>query len=875
MTRFHEALPDMPDAVAAGVAATGAVAAAVSDALGGGAWVCGTCTVRNSGHSGAECATCGSPRGAWRCGACTLQNAPTAMSCGGCGGPRPTGAGAPPLPPPPRDTGAAAAPAGGGGAAAAAAEAAREASRLLLAGIVESKAAADAAAVPPGDGPGMQTPTWLSRCVNAFRDPLQHEIASGLPSRCAFVDSLTATAAPFSPFLVTPAAREAVGWVLQQAREAVPAGGADVDVARALDLDTEMVMEQEQEVEQEQEQEQQLQVQTMVACGRDDGDARQWPVVALAHPTALLADSEEFYPLAVLRLTPRAAPLTQAPPELFLSENHARFLHEHSLPRRLRNVVVLLQWTPLAPGGGGRLRATPLVVALSLAEAESLRRALHTRHPAISSANSPGVVLVTPRGRELDLCLPPLAAAAELGAPPTRPARPPAPPPAAAPALTDEEELAAALALSLGEATEAAAPSVAEASSGAAAAAAGAGAPEDGIARGMEPAARLVAVRQVARFFNCEWFYDDDQVIALLRGLAGSSRGARAAFFEACLRCRRRDRAEWKGTDLEVVFTQADERRLTRLAAAADAVRRAVRARYPSLAAAFAAFDADADGWLSVRELARALTGLGLGITHDEVTELVAAADSNGDGFLNFGEFAGKFYDATMSRNGGGGSSGRSADVVLAEADAVRLAAPSLVSSLLARVRVGPAAVANPTAALEDLVYGDAPVLAREASYDAAEEDAGADAGGGAVERGLGAVFDVGRALNLGAPVLAGTGLYALFQAEGVVSSRPGQYPSIVARGLAISSGCWYYEAAVLRPGRGRVGWASHVFAPGGGKGVGDDAGSCGVGCGSDSEGLALHTAGAGAAAGAPSWRAGDVVCCTVRCAQQLRRRWW
>ena len=99
----------------------------------------------------------------------------------------------------------------------------------------------------------------------------------------------------------------------------------------------------------------------MIVCpARDDGDAIAWAVKDLAHPTALTVDSETFYPLSTFKVTPRS-PALHFPGHLLLSENHARFLHNHTLPRRLRNVVVVLEWTPVAgdPAAAGLPPAPP------------------------------------------------------------------------------------------------------------------------------------------------------------------------------------------------------------------------------------------------------------------------------------------------------------------------------------------------------------------------------------------------------------------------------------------------------------------------------------------------------------------------------------
>lgn len=114
-----------------------------------------------------------------------------------------------------------------------------------------------------------------------------------------------------------------------------------------------------------------------------------------------------------------------------------------------------------------------------------------------------------------------------------------------------------------------------------------------------------------------------EQIILLIKGLGRIPKDRRIEFYEACVRSRRRDRVDWRGTELEVVFVHSDERKLMRLQEHALAVRRAVRERFPTLVDAFTAFDSDKDNWLGYRELQAAITGLGLGIGPDDVVELI------------------------------------------------------------------------------------------------------------------------------------------------------------------------------------------------------------------------------------------------------------
>jgi len=68
---------------------------------------------------------------------------------------------------------------------------------------------------------------------------------------------------------------------------------------------------------------------------------------------------------------------------------------------------------------------------------------------------------------------------------------------------------------------------------------------------------RLVDVAvQCLRFMNCEMFFTDNELALLLHGLLGSNIRDRLAFFSESLRLRRRERHLWEDTPLAKVFTE-------------------------------------------------------------------------------------------------------------------------------------------------------------------------------------------------------------------------------------------------------------------------------------------------------------------------------
>ena len=216
--------------------------------------------------------------------------------------------------------------------------------------------------------------------------------------------------------------------------------------------------------------------------------------------------------------------------------------------------------------------------------------------------------------------------------------------------MDEETALRLALEMSLGADTAATTPSAPAAAPAPAADAAAAPAPVAAPAPPAPPAPAVPGLltsvstpeesmeilRQVSRYFNCELFFEEEQVISLIRGLSSVPKANRIEFFETAVRSRRRDRMDWRGTDIEAVFVHSDEHKLMRLQDLATRVRSAVRSRYGSLLEAFSAFDADGDSWLSYRELQSAIQGLGLDVAADDAVELILQADRNADGFLDY-----------------------------------------------------------------------------------------------------------------------------------------------------------------------------------------------------------------------------------------------
>lgn len=441
----------------------------------------------------------------------------------------------------------------------------------------ESKGAEDAAAELWLVDTTVAT-TWLGKCIMVFCEELDLQVRDTVPRPVAFSEVLENIAEEHSDFLGLPGAAEAKAKVLE---EAATATTVNVD----LSLGTEMVQEQEQEEDQEQQVQQTKQ--RVPVCAKDPTPQQPWEVAALAHPTQLITASGTFYALADFRTRTDAEPLP-FPRSVLLTDNYARRHHSHSLPRRLKNVTITLDWQ--APGTE---ESALRLVMLSLAEAEALRRAIHLGHHALATgeelsaepAERAGKALARLRlvdGRLLDFSPPEL------------------------------EDVAAA-----------------------------GGATDDAVA-----ASPLDIAVSTVRFFDNQMWFSEHQLIALLEAVKEATVDQRQQFFKEVIRSRRRDRQAWEDTSLAGVFAHRDAEHLVRLRVWARVVREAIESRGWTLRHAFDEFDIAGNGWIGPAELHRGLTTLGVALDSAKVMELMKAADRNSDGTLNYLEFATRFADA-------------------------------------------------------------------------------------------------------------------------------------------------------------------------------------------------------------------------------------
>ncbi|OQR84514.1 hypothetical protein ACHHYP_13291 [Achlya hypogyna] len=257
---------------------------------------------------------------------------------------------------------------------------------------------------------------WLRRSIDAFRVQVSYAVAAHVPLPKALTETIAELTATHAAFVQTPAEQARVATVQQR----VSSLGSHVAAASDMHLNAEVVHENEAEAEEEAEEEAEQEEQKMSAYSRDDEHPVPWSADALRD-----AATPAFYPMSVFR--PHAAcPAIAFPPAMLVSDNYFRPRWIGLGERRLKNVGFLMEWHPLqiqnrlrarigtffaaicaqqpgiAPTDAAALAiqqasATDLgapdadevpgpvfVVALSLAEGETLRRMIHCAHPVFS-----------------------------------------------------------------------------------------------------------------------------------------------------------------------------------------------------------------------------------------------------------------------------------------------------------------------------------------------------------------------------------------------------------------------------------------------------------------------------------------------------------
>ncbi|EDQ90981.1 uncharacterized protein MONBRDRAFT_31645 [Monosiga brevicollis MX1] len=279
---------------------------------------------------------------------------------------------------------------------------------------------------------------WRRRCVDQFRERIGVPISDTIAEPESFSSRLRALKAEQAEFAPSEAEAALIDRIINKVEQI---GNTFVTQAEG-GLDSECVHEAEAQAEEEAEEEAEQEQEKMSAFNRDDEQHNPWRLSLLAHvPGLKLGGEEPFYPFHDFHVR-EEQPRLAFPPNLLLTDNFFRPRWVGVGDRRLKNVALIMEWHPslardvlrrqvglcfqalLAQGvapnvaaaralqeATASVNATPAAlqtqssespvyqVALSLAEGETLRRAIHSRQEVFRAC---GVRLYTIDGVMLD-----------------------------------------------------------------------------------------------------------------------------------------------------------------------------------------------------------------------------------------------------------------------------------------------------------------------------------------------------------------------------------------------------------------------------------------------------------------------------------------
>eukprot|EP00808_Paulinella_micropora_P006835 g75373.t1 len=151
---------------------------------------------------------------------------------------------------------------------------------------------------------------------------------------------------------------------------------------------------------------------------------------------------------------------------------------------------------------------------------------------------------------------------------------------------------------------------------------------------------QLETAFNVFRFFDSDMHFSEPALNLLLRALQLNSPYQRERFFTATAGCRRRLAKKWQDTPLAKVLTVEDEWASLKQRGLAVFIREAIAAAGLTNFEAFTIFDADNSQNLSAPELYAALRFLKVpGVTGIDVVSLVEWTDRNADGLIDYKDF--------------------------------------------------------------------------------------------------------------------------------------------------------------------------------------------------------------------------------------------
>eukprot|EP00808_Paulinella_micropora_P012642 g44173.t1 len=476
--------------------------------------------------------------------------------------------------------------------------------------------------------------TWLSQCLKVFRERISWDLPDVVPQDLPFRAQLFGKAAKRKAFVDTEKPKLMVYRVLMDVPPTVnpvdPATQAKQKTEAAAGeppppprFDSEMVQEQEKEVEAEVATQNKLEDLDKFLKLRQEAPWRFTSIVT-APPNTLIPQT--FHPMRTFYMSKETKANLNYPYHVLFSENHAPVLHQNTVKRRrLRNVLVVLEWhvAPLYRNEGreyqlwSQLKEVDrevyapaaydpeakwalteqynkdgqFVVAVSLAEAESLRRAIQVMYRQANKGELNIGGQLRPMAELPKLRL----HGADLGVRLT-------------PVLSVDDSA-------------------------------------------QRPMFRPASWRpspfdtglQALRFFNGAIKFTEEELVAVLTAFQGLSKGDKEAHFKAVMEGRRRESSDTSTTGLGKIFDSDNPATLLAIRENIAKVQHALQKSGRELRAIFQEFDQDNSDWLDNDEMVKLIRKYVPDMDEVKMQDMLKHCDEDGSSTLTWREFQSRF----------------------------------------------------------------------------------------------------------------------------------------------------------------------------------------------------------------------------------------
>jgi hypothetical protein len=141
------------------------------------------------------------------------------------------------------------------------------------------------------------------------------------------------------------------------------------------------------------------------------------------------------------------------------------------------------------------------------------------------------------------------------------------------------------------------------------------------------------------RYFNCDMFFNENSLYTLIKCLHNTTKRIRKLFYKSVLICRRRLNKKWRNTPISKIFIIDDQFKMFKQRSFSIRVCHEIAKKGLLLYDAFCKFDYDRNGYLSPGEVWGGFEYLGIPMTPEDVLDFVNAGDLDKDGNLSFREF--------------------------------------------------------------------------------------------------------------------------------------------------------------------------------------------------------------------------------------------